>query len=278
MLGAGPENASVTATVDAQFTAVQVLKPFANFEAAYQGKPATTPIMFPGVRDQRAGTPGFSPQLAAGIPVPLGARVLLWLPMCFNPMQGGQNYRYRVLWRMQNLNSYRNPGRDDLPRPPYHFPFQRAGSPDSTVLPPAERSVIPAAWRVVAFEQPEAANADGQVHLRVEDVIPRFDDSLINTVTPIYADGSSAVIQQGILDPATNPVGAPLPIFKPFWFDCEGDEIMILVTREDPSSPPNWDFTAAAADLAFSNVYGTGNNTHPSFATSGIYLLTGTNP
>jgi hypothetical protein len=266
-------------SVDAQFTTVQVLKPFNGFEAVYQGKPASTPIAIPGGRDPRAGQPGYDPNLIEGIPVPLGSRIILWIPQTPNPQQGSQEYAYRVVWRYRNLSDYRNPGRVDIARPPFHIPRQTPGAPDTTVG-TQQRVVIPASYRVVADEQTEAPLTDGRVNLHVEDVAI-VGQQLIDVVRPLLPDGSVATIQQGILDPATNPVPAPVPLFLPFQFDAEGDEMLIFAVRAtlSGSPPPPWDFTSPnGADFPFSNIYGTGGGTHANFAEVGILMVTGTNP
>jgi hypothetical protein len=119
---------------------------------------------------------------------------------------------------------------------------------------------------------------NGKLVLRPEEIIVGRG-GLINIFQPLLPDGKKGVLQQGVLDPATNPVAAAVPLFLPFWFDAEGDEIIILATREDIEAPNvNWDFTNPDADLAFSNIYGNGNGTHKNFPDLGIYVQTGTTP
>lgn len=271
-----PSNINVLA--DAQFTNVRILKPFPGFEAVYQGKSAGLPICFPGERDPEAGRPGFDPNLMAGIKVPLGARVLLWIPMAVGAQGGFQEYIYRVAWRYSTLRKYRSPGRADIPRAPYHMPVQSPGVPDTTGGGNAPRVIVPASWRNVAFEQAEQASpSNGRVDLRPEEIAV-VAPALVDFAQPLLPDGSAGVVQQGVFDPALDPVPAPMPGFQPFWFDAEGDEMLIFANRVNFEEPVNWDFTDAAADLFFSNVYGTGNGTHPDSRVVGIYLVTGANP
>jgi hypothetical protein len=282
----GAEGAtSVAAMVDAQLNTVRVLKPFDNFERVYQGKNALAPIAFPGTRDKRAeeGAPGFDPNLLRGIPVPQGARVLLWLPMCFSPVPPGnvldpfQLYSYRLVWRYQNLTGYRNPSALTK-RAPYHFARQSPGAPDTSVLSAGvPRVTLPASWHVVAYSQTEPAGGlSGQLNLHVEDITPRLD-SLTQFVQPFLPDGSAGVVEQGVADPASVS-GALMPIFMPFWTDAEGDELIIFANRTGATANDTWDFTDATKDLAFSNIYGTGNGTHAVFRDIGIYMQTGTTP
>jgi len=291
---AGDSAPSGATMVDAQLTNVRVLKPAENFERNYQGKPANTPIAFPGVRDTRAeeGAPGFSPDLMKGIAVPQGARVLLWFPICWaplgtypNPLNPFQFYSYRLIWRFQGLGSFRNPGTKQR-RAPYHFPRQSPGAPATILGIPVPRVTIAASWHVVAYQQTEPASGAGNLVGRQEMITPRFD-SLNEFVPPLLPDGTPGVIQQGVLDPGTVGIGANEPIFMPFWTDAEGDELIILANRfdwQDPGAAP-WDFTNAGnvpmnpqGDLAFSNIYGNGNSTHERFRDVGIYMQTGTTP
>jgi hypothetical protein len=275
--------------VDAQLTNVRVLKPAPNFERNYQGKPANTPIAFPGVRDTRAeeGAPGFSPDLMKGIAVPQGSRVLLNFPICVNPVPPGnalfpfQFYSYRLIWRFQGLGSFRNPGTKQR-RAPYHFPRQSPGAPATILGIPVPRVTIAASWHVVAYQQTEPATGAGNLVVRQEVITPRFD-SLNEFVPPLLPDGTPAVIQQGVLDPGLVGGVANEPIFAPFWTDAEGDELIILANRVDwqDNAAPAWDFTDPAKDLAFSNIYGTGTwagGGHQSFRDVGIYMQTGTTP
>jgi hypothetical protein len=276
--------------VDAQFTNVRVLKPFEDFERRYQGKPAFTPIAFPGVRDQRAQNeePGYDPNLEKGIAIPQGSRVLLQFPICFArgpvfPFPTFTTYSYRLIWRYQNLGSFRNPAVRSR-RAPYHFPRQSPGAPDSTFGPPVPRVTLPASWHVVAYQQtePPGGNAANLV-ARIEMITPNISD-FRQFAPPILPDGQIGVIQQGVTDPFTAS-GGQMPIYVPFETDAAGDELIILANRSDafptmgPLAAP-WDFTSNSptGDLPFSNIYGTGNGAHPAFRDIGIYLQTGTAP
>jgi len=280
--------------VDAQLTTVRVLQPFPNFERVYQGQPAKTPIAFPGARDPRAlkNEPGFDPNLMLGIPVPEGARVILWIPICFapvgspgvNPLIPFQFYSYRLVWRYQNLGSFRDPPAKSR-RPPWHFARQSPGAPDSSTGLDVPRVTVPASWHVVAFEQSEPTSGPGNIVVRVETITPRID-SLNQLVAPLLANGQHGVIEQGVIDP-NNTGGNGMPIFMPFWTDAEGDELIILANRTTITDADDvWDFTQAnndpdappLGDLAFSNIYGTANGAHPVYRDIGIYMQTGTTP
>ena len=109
-------------------------------------------------------------------------------------------------------------------------------------------------------------------------IVPALDQlALFNQ--PLLPDGKLGVVEQGVLDPTTSVAG-PMPIYVPFMTDAFGDELIILVTRTGAVSEDVWDFTSAGAsgDLAFSNIFGTGNGAHVSYPAVGIYMHTGTAP
>src|SRR5258706_10912335 len=275
---AGDAAPSGATMVDAQLTTVRVLRPFAGFEKIYQGKDSLIPIAFPGVPDARAQAhkPGFDPRLLAGISVPEGARVLLWLPMCFtNDIQSltpFQFYEYRLIWRYQNLASYRDPPAR-AKRTPFHFARQSPGAFDTTLgAPGIPRGTIPASWHAIAHEEVEPTTGASTLNIRVEQIIPRLDDIRL-FFRPLLPSGQEAVVEQAITEPAL-VAGPVMPIFVPFWTDAEGDELIIFANRVDTEQGETWDFTDNAKDFAFSNIYGTGNGTHSIFRDLGTYMQT----
>jgi hypothetical protein len=251
---------------DPQFTLVKTLRPFEGFEAVYQGQPASTPVAFPGGLSPDAGKPGFDPNLMAGISVPLGARIVLWIPLAVSA-GSVELYTYTVYFRLRNVTDFRNR------QLPYHIGKQFPGVPDTTIGTGGARFVIPAASQVILYEQAEPAGAfdAGVMNLRNQQLVPRGG----GIIEPLLPGGGTGVMQQGVYDPVADPGLANDPIFNPFWFDAEGDELIILAQRTDQAAGV-WDFSST--DLAFSNIYGTGNGTHAIFADLGIYMLSGVNP
>lgn len=263
--------------VDAQLTAARVLKPFSTFKDVYQGKSSSIPIAFPGGLDPRAGQNGIAPNLARGLKMPIGARVCVWIPVAVyqadpnNPI--AVSYDYSFHWRLRNVADFRQ----SPDRPPYHFPRQSPGAPD-TSSPVNTRVVIPAANDVIIYEQPQpAAYAPGV--MRVFKQTYQIGDGG-GAVLPLLADGSGSAMQQGVLDPALGATFANGPIFQPLWMDALGDELIILATRTG-SAGETWDFTDPAKDLPFWNIYGgpTGvANPHPSYPDLGITVMQGSAP
>lgn len=281
-------SSSAAAMVDAQFTNARILKPFPNFERVYQGKAQQKGIAFPGTRDPRAtaGEQNIDPNLMAGIPTPEGSRVFLWFPMCVSPVPPGDAanpfgfYSYTLVWRFRDTGSTSSAARAARTRSVMgHMPQQTLGAPDTTSG-TAQRQIIPASWHVIAYEDAAPASGTGNLVIRREKITPRLD-TVSDLAQPLLPDGTDGVIQQGVLDPASLGVDsqiALMPMFMPFWTDAEGDELIIIANRETVEAEGTWDFTDPGEDLAFSNVYGTGNGTHAIYPQLGIYVQTGTNP
>lgn len=257
---------------DSQFSVVKVLKPFPGFELIYQGKTHTTPIAFPGTLDPQAGQQGYADTLLAGIPVPLGAQLQIWVPACFTPDGGTQvTYRYEFVFRLRSLRDFRNPAAG-APRPPWHLAVQLPGQPDSGDPTNPVRFVIPGGVAGIQFPADEVAGF-AQAVINVRDA--QYAPIASGIQAPVAPDGTNGVVQQGILDPAIAPGAAGDPIFSLFSLPALGDELIVLAFP--PSNVGNWDF--AGSDLAFSFIYGTNNGARPvPLESTGIYVLSGTNP
>ncbi len=270
--------------VDAQVGWPKILKPIPNFEALYQGQGGERAIAFPGGIDDMAAAaePGFDPHLQKGVEVAYGSRLTIWLPVVPTRRISNQEtiglYRYEFFWRLRNVLDYR------ATRKPFHLPNQRAGVPDTLGGGSNPRFVMIAGSQVLAYEQPEPADAVGiptsvgRVNLRGQTFVPRAGDYTgMGMSPPLDSSGTPTVMAQGIMDPALFAVAAGSPIFNVFRCDAEGDELIILCTRLDTTS--NWDFTnPAGVDWCFSNIYGTGAGAHAVLPNVGIMVFEGTNP
>ena len=110
---------------DAQFSVARVFRPFEGFEAVYNGQSVRTPIAIPGSLDPDAGRTGFDTNLISGIPVPMGSKVMLWIPTIFQDSGGALGppsfqvvpYRYQFVWRLRNLRDFKNYVRHSPKRP-----------------------------------------------------------------------------------------------------------------------------------------------------------------
>lgn len=269
--------------VNAEMGLASVLKPPRNFENVYEGlDPALYPIALPGTLDFRAGDRGFDSNLMAGLPIPLGSRVLFWFPAAYTSEGFSMpTYTWRILWRLRSTGDKAE--RDAQGNQPQkglvgHLPVAFEGLPADGGAAPGdptqERIVIPCAISSVAYEQTEpAGSADATINLRGEDVIVQ-GNSYNTTNAPIRVDNAAVrlVAEQGLYPfPQQDNGRTSGPRFLPYMVDAMGDELILLVNR----TGVNWDF--GGADFLFSQIFGTSNGTVPApLPGLGVYVMTGT--
>jgi len=260
---------------DAQFSAARVYRPFEGFEDVYEGQAVEDrPIAIPGDLDKDAGKTGISANLLAGIPVPYGAKVTLWIPTILGetgPASGlvAKPYRYSIIWRMRNIRDFREN------RTAYHFPRQSVGENSQFVIPAAMQSSI---YDATPQDLPTSAGSDfAAERLATQEVATEslvFKSNLAGVAfTPA---GGMADYQQGLAGSVsgTNRTAS----FNIVQLDALGDEMIILITR-DPGSSPTWSFSSVfAEDRGLSNFYGTAGGTREVVRDMGVYVLTGSNP
>jgi len=296
---------------DAQFTVATVLRPFEGFEFVYQAQSIFTPIVFPGTLDEDAGNPGFSPYLLRGTPVPMGAKVQLWIPAVVGASEGGPvfDYSYLLIWRLRNVGDFQRRQR------PYHLSKESFGASDTLLAgsasAPYREFVLPAASETVVYQQPEpvagspvtVAPGVGVGALRTEKIEVASDLTEIlpgvglpflpPNAAPPFANGFPSTgggtntiplgaYEQGVIDPRNSDL-APSWLFRPYFTVAKGDELIIAVSRGNNfESALQWDFHGP--DFQFSNLYGTnafppsGTTSHKPFPDLGIYMFTGSNP
>lgn len=253
---------------DAQMSMFQVLKPVENFEALYQGVSGTVPIAFPGGLDPDAGKEGFDRALLAGLSVPLGARLLVQIPMTialYTPVAG---YAYQFIWRtrdQQTLASASESGREVAA---YHLPAIEPGRKEIQTVATSSRIFIPGASDVEVFEQADPVSGAAVLTVRQQRYVPEIITSWVQPLTP---SGTPGVWQQGTYQFSSN-VECSGPSWLPLWFDASGDEMMILAYKLDSATP--WNFNTV--DLAFSNTYGTNASALPNNPNIGIIVSSGT--
>lgn len=281
-----------TVLVDAQFGIAKILRPYAGFEADYEGKGVTThPIALTerGIPlDPLAGKPGYAPNLLRGLSVPLGARVVLWLPNIVGGNSlGAYAYKYAIGWRLRSTFDYRQL------RGPYHYPKQGKGVPDTTAPPGKRDRVVKAAgWQTVTYTQPEPQpppvfpsvvpifgdNGDRSVgNVHAEDLAVRGGTLL----APLVPGGGPGDAQQGVLDPGNILFGpkAVAPIYSIHEVQALGDELLLFVYRDVLSSSggsqPNWNLSVGIlpTDVQFSFYFGNGSGA--TFPDLGVYVMTG---
>lgn len=255
--------------VDPQFGVARVLRPFVDFEDAYEGKAITVPIMVTEggeILDEQAGQSGYDPTLLKGLAVPFGARVTIQLPR----LNGGTSpnvypYTWQITWRMRNLFD------NAQQRVPWHLPKQGAGVADAG----SPRVVLPASFQTVIYpESPEPATGITNANLRTEQV--RVIMATWNLPYISTAGVAQGIYQQGLFDPAVSSSIAYLPLFGNYDCHALGDELLIGVTRDSAdfsgggAAEPNWEFGVGGTDRNFSLLW-----TSPDV---GINVLVGTAP
>lgn len=274
---------SSTVLADAQFGTARILRPYDGFEAVYQGQPASTPIMLSEVVDPPGGDPldpsaatrdaGYSSRLVRGLDVPMGSRVLVWLPQISAIVAAPSTiarYQWTFIWRLRNVYDYRNS------RTPYHFPKQAAGVPE-TGGDAGPRVIIPAATQTLPYSQsPEPAGNSGVLtNLRNEAVTTGA--SVI--AAPLLPGGTTGIIQQGLGDPNIFPaIGRP--IYQLHEVQACGDELLIGLTRATDVTP-NWDFnTPLLQDWQVRLYLGDPSSFPPArqIPDVGVYVMTGSAP
>jgi len=259
---------SDTVLSDAQMTLLQSIRPISNFESVYQDQAGTIPIAFPGTLDPDAGKPGFSPTLLAGVPVPLGARLFVQIPMIVDMYASQPNYGYQFLWRIRNQQAYVSAITNGRQVGGFHLPSTQPGrkeiqsSSDNLYFIPGSSDV-----EIFEGDQPLAFEAATQ-NVRQQIYVPQLADSWVQ---PLTERGQAAVWQQGAYQFTSN-VNCAGPTWFPLWLDAGGDELTILVYKIDTDE--DWDFTST--DKGFSNTYGNNDGGLPLNPNIGILLSTGT--
>lgn len=257
---------------DAQFSAAKVFKPFRDFERVYEGQSVDTPIAIPGTLDILAGKTGFDPNLLSGIPVPLGSKLILWMPTIFRQVSDSLEdvpYQYRIVWRMRNLQDF------SLTRAAYHFPKQSLGVGSQYVVPSANHGIL---WEGLPSTVPTSggSTAPSKTESFSQSVVENF--VFVSTVTkpPLVATGASGAFQQGI--GSGGVLGSNTSVsYNAVQLDVVGDEFMILVTRKPRlNGDDTWNF--GDTDSGFSAFFGTANETREPIKDLGIYVMTGANP
>jgi hypothetical protein len=258
-------------TADAQFGNATILRPYAGFEAAYQGKSGAIPIMWsPGgvALDDQAGKPGYSARLAKGMRVPFGSRVVLWFPMIFPATSIA--YRWAISWRLRNLYDFRTS------RAPYHLPKQSNGDESHLASDLGVRVVLPAARQTVPYQQAQPALAGSFADVKIYQEGIRLDMPLTRERLPILnAAGDVTPISQGIFDPNAPPLFTSAdivrsPLFQIYETQATGDEMLLMMTTGEEQGV-TWGFVPGQGDLMLSQYMAAS-------ASVGVYAFVGSAP
>jgi hypothetical protein len=299
---------------------VRILKPYWHFEYWYDrttapALPGSTPIPFmpvnptipafgaPPVEDPyafdeaaRTATPGYSPHLAAMLPVPaIGTDILVWIPKIpSNDDAVNHAYLFVPVWRIRTVrdtNSFRKPG---------NMPREGFGAQETVGMGLEDRYILPAAINHGLVVQPEPGlpgTYPGRLgaELTIAQGIAMCNRQTDLLTEPVGPDGAALYYQQGILNPASVD-GITNPMFRHYWLKTLGNEFAVWCFKIASPQPDDedltyvdWDFRYnpatgycdnAAADLFFSTIFGVGSDPVDGFVgrhpNSGIYVMGGT--
>jgi hypothetical protein len=251
-----------------QFSKSFILRPYAGFEAIYNNTSSSNPIMFTEggkALDVNAGKPGYDPELVRGVPVPMGARAILWLPRIMaGTAESFIPYDWRFQFRLRSTFDFRQD------RAPYHYPKQSEGVPDGV----SPRVVIPAAYQTLVYNQAESTGNVTTVSQHIlQERMQVFRGPVINQ-NPKNPSGNAGVIQQGLM-PISDAM-AESALYMIFEFMCAGDELILGASRGTVNGDSNWDFDLPAGqDTLFGQEFGSLATGGP-FPDVGVYLHVGT--
>lgn len=274
-----------TVVNEGQSSIVRFLKPFSGFEQIYQGKPSSQPVAFPGGLDLYAQKKavGYDPDLSAGMTVPLGALVRIWIPLTISGGTVLSLYQYQIIWRLRTVADFvtgQSTGQVSSVQAysGYHLGIDPFGQPDATdANNKLKRYFLPGAMQTAAFPQAQPsgplAGQPGVVQLQGQVLQPIATSSWKPPLTPA---GRDAAWQQGVY-PDANPLAFG-PAFVMYEFEAMGDEMAILASRSDATEDTTWDFTTSEGDgdKPFSTTYGNNAGASAVNPYSAILVMVGT--
>ena len=273
-----------------EFSIASVIKPFANFESVYQGQPVlSNPLIMPGTSDPLAGKPGYDPNLLAGVPVPIGSDILIYIPRIL-PVYGqtAPIYSYTLIWRVR---SQQEAVADENFLLSGNLGPRLPGVPDLTGTSPGPRFVIPAAMETLVFTDaepsiPSIPAGQNARSLQIEIFGGVWQAPLMPNFPPGGVAASklnkAGVVSQGLYDDtAVSGSGSDYaragwrgaPSYNVLQRKSLGNELMIMVSRSAETPNEAWDF--AGSDVYFSELFGTNNGARPPIPNTGILLFTG---
>lgn len=253
---------------DAQFGIVSVMRPLNGFETTYEGLTTDDPIyLFPEGENidklAKDGVAGYDRNLARGLKVPLGARVVLWLPnLFFTRAAEDFGYQWVLIWRLRTVVDFRN-GRN-----PWHLAQDKGADNTNAPTGQQQRFPVPAAYNTIGYIQtePTGETARSVTNVRAQDL----EVATTELTGPLLPDGATRQpIQQGVLNPAVVS-DAEQPTFLVHEVQAIGDELIIAVRRPTTAPTSTWAF--GSTDLRFSQFLG------QQFPNVGVYVMMGAAP
>jgi hypothetical protein len=226
-----------------------VLRPFQGAPLVYEGQPSNGWMMLTegDALDEMAGQPGYPAELLAGLRVPMGARLQIWLPHIYTKQgtpSNVQTYNYSICYRLRNLLEFQT----DPTRGPWHS-ANSVGVTDTTPGTGGPRVLKPAGYRSVVVQGTAPSPPPDQTRIVMSaypsDVTPFAGNPPAGF--PLAPDGNMGIIQSGVLDPngllGIQPAASPL--FDIINDVALGDELLIGVWRPQIAAAMTWDFNNA---------------------------------
>jgi len=313
---------SSTVLVAPDYSMSRLLRGYVNFEDQYQGEPTTQVIWLSDRKDgkdplakvafdslraqyQRQGKTfsppltdnetGVDPFLIRGLPVPIGAWVILYLPVCANAVSG--SLQFIVGWRLRGLDAYATA------RAPYHQADEGDGRNDDGSTYASQmglgavqifdgaamrRRLIISGWQSLRYPPAYSALAPTPVEKFQIESFGGYDDGVQGIFAGDQGNFPGIVpdtkvipaLSQGILPNATNTT----TFYHPIVIKALGDEMLLGVRPQNANAEVNYDFNDDELELSyyfgrngFNASAGTGFGT-PLVPNEqlGVYVVTGT--
>ena len=246
----------------------------------------------------RSNTAGYSPSLAAMLPVPaVGTDSLVWIPNIPSVARDA-NYAYLYVpqWRLRTVGDWKRFKKQG------NIYREAFGAEDTTPLTGGDRYILPAGvgHAIVSGQQLEDGAANTipgafQVDTALREGIAMPATNAILTQPPSGPANDQLEYQQGILDPFGSVLrNFTSGMYRPMWLKNIGNELGFLVYKIAIPQPDDvsltfvdWDFAynpatgfcdSAADDCYFSSIFGVGaddDGYRGRFTNSGLFVLSG---
>jgi len=262
-----------------QFGLAKVVRPdLTALTLRYQGKDSDIPIAWPGVADTLASDPVVAGErnLLAGTAVPLGSKVLVWLPQLLRWTSDREAameitpYAWRFVWRLRNPEYYIKMQQKGQQTGGYHFPSARKTSGYVTIPAAVDTGFFVGSVGTPPFDVVSVQQASQQIS-KIENWVQPKATVLGNSFViggadkrPLDVLGNPLLIEQGTpLTPYSDVASISWNIVE---LTALGDDLVILQTAT--STGGTWDFTDPYADkILYQSL-----TDNPDF---GVYVLSG---
>lgn len=221
-----------------QMSMARILRPWTDYDQTYTGENGLNLLMFSdgGVAlDDLQGTDGYKNyRMVSGVSVPIGARVLLWLPR-IAPAVSVKGYAWVVMWRLRSLHDFEL-SKSVGQLKPAHLPIEGMGG--HTYFP------VPVAAHTVVYNQAEPASTGPAIQNSYPEYF-RVQPSFSQPAAP-FVPGDAPATPSGALGQGLTPYLGKAG-FQVSDFTAQGDEMLLGLYKP---SGDNWDFESGNDDRA----------------------------